>query len=851
MHRPVLTLGIFTILALFCTALDAKADNYRKAVHAVRTNKLDRLKLFLPYMNEKQRTQLFIAAANYNKPKIIRYFLKRGVDPNVYSESGNTALIILSSKRELDIKIIRTLIKRGANINHGNNTETSGSCDTPLKEAVKSNNKELVTLLIKYGAKIDHQICNYDPTALQIAAEFNRLEIMEILLAHGADPNLTAGPKGKFNTLDKLLYDKQADKYSESQLTKVVSLLIDRGVKINSVALFGAARKGHAEALNLLLKSKRDTTLLNKLFWITKASGYKKAAAVLEKYGAVYVPDYYGKKTITDPESVDFALELRIRWNSLDKLNLQHVRELHDLVKTNLQTQPNRPVLWYLDSQIYCHFATWRSLELAPNTSAQRRNKIKDDAILNDYKKLCDASLEKALSLDKTAKLKQRLTRSMLISAGYFEHANPDLRVEALRRPLDGRRNMYEEKRLKGEFSGFEDEANYLHYKKTHYPYSAMISAYSQHSQYQKAIKLADKHIKLFPDRKSDLESRKWHFMHRYRVDPMLEAYNNGVPLLANKQEPIPEEFFDEIKLLELAPEGALKIVRKKGINTKINKNNETLINYLAAHLTVQRADPRIPYIILLINAGADLELVDINGRRPIHNAALRRNLIALYVLMQRDKEINVKDKSGTTPLLHAFSKIDFIKEEDNNLKVVELILKNGAEPNLSSGLGVVPIMRSYYPGMEKFLKLLLKYGADINSRDINGNTTFMRWVSGLGYGGKKATIIAKHLVKYGANIHTKNKKGVTPLMAAASSNRLEVVQYLLDKGADHSAKDNDGNTALERIKIANRKRLSHIEKRMKRMSDDKKSRYKKYIDEIKNLRKPIIKLLEDANDDW
>lgn len=49
----------------------------------------------------------------------------------------------------------------------------------------------------------------------------------------------------------------------------------------------------------------------------------------------------------------------------------------------------------------------------------------------------------------------------------------------------------------------------------------------------------------------------------------------------------------------------------------------------------------------------------------------------------------------------------------------------------------------------------------------------------------------------YLAQIDAKSKKGLTPLMAAAKGGNLEIVRFLLERGADVNARNEYGKTAL------------------------------------------------------
>lgn len=54
-----------------------------------------------------------------------------------------------------------------------------------------------------------------------------------------------------------------------------------------------------------------------------------------------------------------------------------------------------------------------------------------------------------------------------------------------------------------------------------------------------------------------------------------------------------------------------------------------------------------------------------------------------------------------------------------------------------------------------------------------------------------------KKFIEYGTNVNEMSN-GLTPLMLAARYNKVEIIKYLVEKGADKQIKDERGNTALK-----------------------------------------------------
>ncbi|MDR0593262.1 MAG: ankyrin repeat domain-containing protein [Bifidobacteriaceae bacterium] len=95
----------------------------------------------------------------------------------------------------------------------------------------------------------------------------------------------------------------------------------------------------------------------------------------------------------------------------------------------------------------------------------------------------------------------------------------------------------------------------------------------------------------------------------------------------------------------------------------------------------------------------------------------------------------------------------------------------------------------------------LIEHGADVNARGTSGITALI-WAA---YHGDAAT--ARALIDAGADV---NQFGAdeSPLMAAARKNHLDVVELLLDRGADVDATDFYGSSA---VRLAQRKGLTRM----------------------------------------
>ncbi|KAF3312792.1 hypothetical protein TWF173_006825 [Orbilia oligospora] len=111
---------------------------------------------------------------------------------------------------------------------------------------------------------------------------------------------------------------------------------------------------------------------------------------------------------------------------------------------------------------------------------------------------------------------------------------------------------------------------------------------------------------------------------------------------------------------------------------------------------------------------------------------------------------------------------------------VVELLLKSGAEFNTKDDLNPLSLCDAARDGHEMTVKSLLEYGAQVDGMNGSGHTPLFLAVS------RGREIIVKLLLENGADIDLpETEGGFTPLLAAALYNHLGLVKLLLDRGAN------------------------------------------------------------------
>ena len=161
----------------------------------------------------------------------------------------------------------------------------------------------------------------------------------------------------------------------------------------------------------------------------------------------------------------------------------------------------------------------------------------------------------------------------------------------------------------------------------------------------------------------------------------------------------------------------------------------------------------------------------------------------------QSKTALETKTKDGShfvTPLI--------IAAHNGNLNSVRILLRYGADIEARGTLkmddevieGCTPLWAAAASGRLDVVKLLIERNADVDSRTLTGSTP-LRVAAHEGH-----LDVVRCLVESGADVNARNDYESTPLMAACYFGHLSVVTYLIDKGAFMDLQYKDaGNTAL------------------------------------------------------
>ncbi|KAL7677270.1 hypothetical protein ACOME3_003507 [Neoechinorhynchus agilis] len=262
--------------------------------------------------------------------------------------------------------------------------------------------------------------------------------------------------------------------------------------------------------------------------------------------------------------------------------------------------------------------------------------------------------------------------------------------------------------------------------------------------------------------------------------------------------------------LLLCAENGSIELVKmlvRAGADVDISPSGHLAEQHLLAGQTPLFGAAKKGYVevcAFLIESGADINRQTITGVTPLYTAVEEGKLDVVRCLLSYNANVDTAPQGkfakelkieGQTPLLVACMK--------NFESIIVALLKEsrtGADPNLPNERGSTPFLAICQHNNLEMAKLLIEHGARYDVETFNL------------YGGKINCLIVaaesgsfevlKLLVERGLDPNyeiqgTGETSGRTPLFCACAKGYLDIVQYLVDHGADVNSTERSGLSCI------------------------------------------------------
>lgn len=212
----------------------------------------------------------------------------------------------------------------------------------------------------------------------------------------------------------------------------------------------------------------------------------------------------------------------------------------------------------------------------------------------------------------------------------------------------------------------------------------------------------------------------------------------------------------------------------------------------------------QVEHLKFLLDHGAAVDALSKRDRKtPLHEAAQYGRVEAVKALLAAGADPTIENRYGRTPLKHAkwYLGKEGSDKKDGQEQVIahlEEVMKT-AKPNpnapVSPGHGL-----THAASFADFDKIKAAVEAEprlVFGYEKGGNLTTLLVIAAGSSKLEETVPIVAYLLEKGSDIHADNNQGRTALHRAAGKGNLKVIEMLLEAGADLEAQDNELMTPL------------------------------------------------------